>query len=83
MVGNIEDLPRDAQQERLDEIAERLVAIVSDGGGSIATREVLTRAHEYQIARSQAKYGLTYAKSAGRISMDPATSMLSTSSRHR
>jgi hypothetical protein len=82
MVGNVEDLPWTAQQERLDDLAGRLVEIVDASEEPMYTRRVVEQAsRDLSIAQSQAKYGLTYAKSSGRILMDPTTSVLTTPSR--
>lgn len=78
MSGRLEDLPFNEQVAKLDEIADQMTAIVEERG-SMSSREVLRAASDnLRIAESQAKYGLSYAQSSGRLVRDPGSWNLST-----
>lgn len=77
MIGRLEDLPLSEQTARLDAIADQMVQIVSDADEPMNTRAVLNSAiKDLSMAQAQAKYGITYAKSTGRLVLDPSTSTL-------
>lgn len=73
MTGNFEDLSFDQQVERLDEMAVEFEKIV-DANGPMSTGQALKEAsRNLGIAESQAKFGLNYAQSSGRIGRDKGT----------
>lgn len=71
MPDAIEYLPYDQRIARLQEIADRIVEVLRRAKQPMQLSEFLQRvAKEFRLAMSQVKYGLTYAKSSGRVTVD-------------
>lgn len=69
MPNSIEYLPFDKRIERLKEIADQIVAVLQTGPKPLSTL-LQQVAEQFRLAMSQVKYGLTYAKSSGRVTVD-------------
>jgi hypothetical protein len=70
MPDAIEYLPFDQRIERLKEIADSIVDLLKRTGPQELTAFLQSVAQEFRLAMSQVKYGLTYAKSTGAVSVD-------------
>ncbi|MFJ4254109.1 hypothetical protein [Microbacterium sp. NPDC090003] len=71
MPDAIEYMPYDKRIERLEQITERIVELLKSYNAPVALNEFLQKvAQTYRLAMSQVKYGLTYAKSSGRVTVD-------------
>ncbi len=73
MAERLENLPFDEQVDRLTDMADKITKIVEEKG-SMSSRNVLQNAtSRHSLTESQAKFGLSYAQSSGRLVRDHET----------
>ncbi|KSU55005.1 hypothetical protein [Microbacterium enclense] len=73
MPDAIEYMPYDKRIARLEEIAQRIVELLRKHTRPVELTVFLQEvAQTLRLAMSQVKYGLTYAKSSGRVTVDSA-----------
>lgn len=71
MPDAIEYMPYDKRIARLEEIAQSIVELLSRYTRPVELTVFLQEvAQKLRLAMSQVKYGLTYAKSSGRVTVD-------------
>lgn len=71
MPDAIEYMPYDKRIERLEQIAQSIVELLKSYAQPVELNDFLQRvAKALRLAMSQVKYGLTYAKSSGRVTVD-------------
>lgn len=81
MPNAVEYLPFEQRLVRLNELAAGIVAVLRENSGTMALMEALrASATALRVAMSQVKYGLTYALSAGMVTVDDRAATVSVTS---
>ncbi|MFK4729488.1 hypothetical protein ROT00_07365 [Agromyces mediolanus] len=82
MGGSVDSLPHGEQVKVLDQMSDTFVKVIGDADEPLSTAQALKQvAEEMNILVSEAKYGLTYAKTVGRVRLNQSTMRLTTPAR--
>lgn len=82
MGGSVDSLPHGEQVKKLDQMSETFVKVIGEAAEPLSTGDALKKvADEMNILVSEAKYGLTYAKTVGRVRLDQSTMHLTAPAR--
>jgi hypothetical protein len=77
MTSNVEDFTPTTQQRKLQAMSDSFVEVVSGAEEPLTTRDALDKvSKQMNILVSEAKYGLTYAKTIGRVHLNQSTMRL-------